>query len=220
MRKVSQGLIQAAKEMAKTAKEFRRVGTGVHEKVTGDKGQESYQVCQAIRALDGPNFVPVPCRYHSWAMQGAITKGQVSESSVLGFEGLVGLSRVGDFEDKFRACVRIEQKILIALAWKGGGRGLDAKQVTYEKLSLLLRKTRNHFSVGGHGWGDCVGKTLPWAGAQNEFPAVARILLDAVVLANVRSWAGQGNPFRGTYEGAWRTLYQKHLLEKSGGLAP
>ena len=167
MRKVFQSPIQAAKEMAKTAKEFRRVGTGVYEEVTGDIGQESYQVCQAIRGLDGPNLVPVPCRHHSWAMQGKITKSQVSESSVLGFEGLAGLSRVGDFEDKFRACIRIEQKILIALAWKGGGRGLDTKQVTYEKLSLLLRKTRNHFSMGGHGWEGCVGETLTWAKAPN-----------------------------------------------------
>ena len=91
MRKVSQGLVQAAKEMAKTAKEFRRVGTGVNEEVTGDIGQESYQVRQAIRALDGPNFVPVPCRFYSWAMQGEITKGQVSESGVLGHQGLTSL---------------------------------------------------------------------------------------------------------------------------------
>ncbi len=65
--------------------------------------------------------------------------------------------------------------------------------------------------MGGHGWDGCVGETLTWAKAPNEFPVVARILQDARVLANVRSWAGEGNPFRGNYEGAWRTLYQKHI---------
>ena len=115
----------------------------------------------------------------------------MSESSVLGFEVLAGLGRVSDFEDELRACAGIKQKILIALAWKVGGRGPDAKQVPCEGLSLFFRISWDYFSMAGHSWDGCVGETLTWAGAPNEIQVAVLILQDARVLENVRSWAGR-----------------------------